>query len=254
MRVRLTELHRTLRDAGQPGHHHLRHARPGRGHDHGRAHLRAEGRRDPAGRHPTTLYERPANAFVAGFIGSPEMNLLPARLWTRSACSWASVQLPLPAPRTPPPGLPASAAASACGPSTWACCRATQATAWRCRRTLRFTEHMGNEVFVHLTLGGAAADRPRAAESSQALHGPRAAPRSPAPADGAGALVRMPTMAARCGPDRGRSACVALPALPWRAAAVQPRDALRFVVGRRGRHEATLKAVAAFERATPACA
>ena len=28
---------------------------------------------------PTELYERPANSFVAGFIGSPRMNLLPAR-------------------------------------------------------------------------------------------------------------------------------------------------------------------------------
>jgi oligogalacturonide transport system ATP-binding protein len=29
---------------------------------------------------PVTLYERPENAFVAGFIGTPEMNLVPARL------------------------------------------------------------------------------------------------------------------------------------------------------------------------------
>ena len=29
---------------------------------------------------PTTLYERPANAFVAGFIGMPEMNLVRAVL------------------------------------------------------------------------------------------------------------------------------------------------------------------------------
>ncbi|NAZ18178.1 sugar ABC transporter ATP-binding protein, partial [Glutamicibacter soli] len=29
---------------------------------------------------PVTLYERPANAFVAGFIGMPEMNLAPAVL------------------------------------------------------------------------------------------------------------------------------------------------------------------------------
>jgi multiple sugar transport system ATP-binding protein len=29
---------------------------------------------------PQVLYERPANLFVAGFIGSPAMNLLPARV------------------------------------------------------------------------------------------------------------------------------------------------------------------------------
>ena len=36
-------------------------------------------RRAPAGRRPQTLYERPANLFVAGFIGSPAMNLVEAR-------------------------------------------------------------------------------------------------------------------------------------------------------------------------------
>jgi len=30
---------------------------------------------------PTALYERPANTFVAGFIGSPRMNLMPAQDW-----------------------------------------------------------------------------------------------------------------------------------------------------------------------------
>ncbi|MDJ1159974.1 sn-glycerol-3-phosphate ABC transporter ATP-binding protein UgpC [Chelatococcus sp. SYSU_G07232] len=30
---------------------------------------------------PLDLYDRPANAFVAGFIGSPAMNFLPARVW-----------------------------------------------------------------------------------------------------------------------------------------------------------------------------
>jgi multiple sugar transport system ATP-binding protein len=34
-----------------------------------------QGRRAPAGRHPARLYDRPKNLFVAGFIGSPAMNL-----------------------------------------------------------------------------------------------------------------------------------------------------------------------------------
>ena len=37
---------------------------------------------------PIELYERPANAFVAGFIGSPRMNLLPAE--DLLACASAS--------------------------------------------------------------------------------------------------------------------------------------------------------------------
>jgi multiple sugar transport system ATP-binding protein len=40
--------------------------------------LRA-GRLEQAGP-PLSLYDRPANAFVAGFIGSPAMNLIPAEL------------------------------------------------------------------------------------------------------------------------------------------------------------------------------
>jgi ABC-type sugar transport system ATPase subunit len=36
---------------------------------------------------PGNLYHKPANLFVAGFIGSPAMNLLPARLFTsNNAC------------------------------------------------------------------------------------------------------------------------------------------------------------------------
>src|SRR5690606_1739095 len=34
---------------------------------------------------PTELYDRPANAFVAGFIGSPAMNLLSARITDEGA-------------------------------------------------------------------------------------------------------------------------------------------------------------------------
>ena len=56
--------------------HGLRHPRPGRGHDHGaedRGPERAAGSSRSA--RPLDLFERPANLFVAGFIGSPRMNL-----------------------------------------------------------------------------------------------------------------------------------------------------------------------------------
>ena len=51
-----------------------------RGHDHGRPGGRHAQGRAPAGRHPQTLYEHPVNLFVAGFIGSPAMNLVEASL------------------------------------------------------------------------------------------------------------------------------------------------------------------------------
>ncbi len=35
---------------------------------------------------PKALYERPVNAFVAGFIGSPAMNMLPARIESGTLC------------------------------------------------------------------------------------------------------------------------------------------------------------------------
>jgi multiple sugar transport system ATP-binding protein len=46
---------------------------------------------------PRHLYDRPANAFVAGFMGSPSMNLRPAPLVDGGA-SIGGVTLPLPAP------------------------------------------------------------------------------------------------------------------------------------------------------------
>jgi ABC-type sugar transport system ATPase subunit len=42
---------------------------------------------------PLDLYERPANLFVAGFIGSPKMNLIPAQL-TRSASGRVQLNWP----------------------------------------------------------------------------------------------------------------------------------------------------------------
>jgi multiple sugar transport system ATP-binding protein len=44
---------------------------------------------------PRVLYERPANTFVAGFIGSPSMNLLEVPLKGKG-CSFCGVQVPLP--------------------------------------------------------------------------------------------------------------------------------------------------------------
>ena len=74
MRTSLQELHARLGDDD-----HLRHARPGRGDD-ARAPRRGDARRPhPAGRRAAAAVRRPANLFVAAFIGSPAMNLVRAR-------------------------------------------------------------------------------------------------------------------------------------------------------------------------------
>jgi len=46
---------------------------------------------------PLDLYRQPANAFVAGFIGSPEINLIPARIQAGKAVAAGGLSLPLPA-------------------------------------------------------------------------------------------------------------------------------------------------------------
>ena len=55
---------------------------------------------------PLELYERPVNAFVAGFIGSPAMNFLPGRVVRQDGLAFAprggAKPLPLPAGWTPP--------------------------------------------------------------------------------------------------------------------------------------------------------
>ena len=45
---------------------------------------------------PRALYERPANTFVAGFIGSPSMNLIEVPL-NGAGCTFCGVDVPLPA-------------------------------------------------------------------------------------------------------------------------------------------------------------
>ena len=57
-----------------------RHPRSGRGHDHGRADLHHERRADRSGGRADGVYRNPADTFVAGFLASPPMNLLVARI------------------------------------------------------------------------------------------------------------------------------------------------------------------------------
>jgi multiple sugar transport system ATP-binding protein len=52
---------------------------------------------------PRELYEHPANTFVAGFIGSPSMNLLEVPV-NGKGCSFCGIDVPLPSSRPTPNG------------------------------------------------------------------------------------------------------------------------------------------------------
>jgi multiple sugar transport system ATP-binding protein len=112
---------------------------------------------------PKVLYDRPANAFVAGFIGSPAMNLFPARLaGSEGAVSVEFGDAVLPLPRgllARRPGLaqyagrgvlvgirPEDIEDAALVPSA-------NGTSLPVRVTL--AEALGAEVIAHFSLGGA---------------------------------------------------------------------------------------------------
>ncbi len=64
-------------------HHRLRHPRPDRGDDAVHPHRRDEQGLRPAARHPQGNLRHPANVFVATFMGSPAMNIVPAKVVIR---------------------------------------------------------------------------------------------------------------------------------------------------------------------------
>ncbi|MFC7458889.1 ABC transporter ATP-binding protein [Hydrogenophaga defluvii] len=156
MRVRLTELHRTLREAGRPStviyvtHDQTEAMTMGE-----RICVLKEGTIQQVDR-PTTLYERPANAFVASFIGSPEMNIRPAKVSAAGAglgIELGGATLPLPADRE-------AKLRSLVGQPIRFGIRPEHVTAGaeqdgvhRVEGRLRFMEHMGSEVFVHFDIG-----------------------------------------------------------------------------------------------------
>ena len=79
------DAHRDQGAAPAPAHHlDLRDARPDRGHDDGRPDRRHARRpRSSRSARRSQLYDRPANRFVAGFIGSPAMNFIEGTLARR---------------------------------------------------------------------------------------------------------------------------------------------------------------------------
>jgi oligogalacturonide transport system ATP-binding protein len=156
MRVRITELHRTLREQGRPAttvyvtHDQTEAMTMGE-----RICVLKEGVIQQVDT-PVALYQRPANAFVAGFIGSPEMNIVDAEL--AAAGDGYSVRLAghvLPLPRGRAPSAPRAPGPVRFGlrPEHVGLASHGAADAHAVPATLRFAEHMGNEVFVHADIG-----------------------------------------------------------------------------------------------------
>ncbi|WP_343641700.1 sn-glycerol-3-phosphate ABC transporter ATP-binding protein UgpC [Roseateles sp.] len=178
MRVRLTELHRTLRESQQPAttiyvtHDQVEAMTMGE-----RICVLKDGVIQQVDT-PTALYDRPANAFVAGFIGSPEMNLLAARLLatdTGLAIELGGARLPLPADKaaglTALPRLADGALTFGLRPEHIGLAARAQGDSVPVQARLRFTEHMGSEVYLHAELGPLPLTARVPAEQAAALEG-----------------------------------------------------------------------------------
>ena len=151
MRVRITELHRTLREQGRPAtvvyvtHDQTEAMTMGE-----RICVLKDGVIQQVDT-PVALYQRPANAFVAGFIGSPEMNIVDAEL-VASAIRVGGRELALPAARLPRGRQ--GAVKFGLRPEHIALVPFAGPAGVAAPAALRFAEHMGNEVFVHAEIGG----------------------------------------------------------------------------------------------------
>ncbi|PZP34524.1 MAG: sugar ABC transporter ATP-binding protein [Roseateles depolymerans] len=164
MRVRLTELHRSLREAGQPATTIYV--------THDQTEAMTMGERIcvlKAGviqqvDTPTALYDRPANAFVASFIGSPEMNIAPARQ-QGGEVELGGARLALPAGRFGT--LPEGDVQFGLRPEHIT--RSARPGSVAVEATLKFCEHMGSEVYAYLDLGGVALTARVGAEEGAAL-------------------------------------------------------------------------------------
>ncbi len=112
---------------------------------------------------PRELYARPSNRFVAGFIGSPPMNLLPAHLGTpadgRPAVDLAGQRVAL------PDALAAAAREAPEGPLTLGirpeALRLAPPRSGALRARVEHLEFLGHEVLAHLALDAGAEEAAR---------------------------------------------------------------------------------------------
>jgi len=158
MRVRLTELHRTLRESGRPStvvyvtHDQVEAMTMGE-----RICVLKDGTIQQVDL-PTVLYERPANVFVAGFIGSPEMNIREATVRAQGAglvLMLGDVALPVPTVREAQlrPFLD-RVVKLGLRPEHITTGAPKDVPITPVEGVLRLIEHMGSEVFVHFDVAG----------------------------------------------------------------------------------------------------
>ncbi|UXH77531.1 ABC transporter ATP-binding protein [Roseateles amylovorans] len=178
MRVRLTELHRTLRDGQQPAttiyvtHDQVEAMTMGE-----RICVLKEGVIQQVDT-PTALYDRPANSFVASFIGSPEMNLLEARVQATDsglALRVGGARLSLPAEKAGPLAtaqtLVDGALQFGLRPEHIGVHPRPQGDTQPVATRLRFAEHMGSELYLHVEIGDARLTARIPAEHAGVLQG-----------------------------------------------------------------------------------
>lgn len=174
MRVRLTELHRTLRESGQPAtvvyvtHDQVEAMTMGE-----RICVLKDGVIQQVDT-PTALYDHPANAFVASFIGSPEMNIVSAQLVAdRGALTIQLGGQTLSLPNAKATALNGRVGAVQFGlrPEHISAAVRLQGDSVPVQGVLRFTEHMGSEVFVHFNVGELALSARVPADQLQGLDG-----------------------------------------------------------------------------------
>ncbi len=178
MRVRLTELHRTLRDSQQPAttiyvtHDQVEAMTMGE-----RICVLKEGVIQQVDT-PTALYDRPANSFVASFIGSPEMNLLDARLQATDnglSVLVGGARLALPADKASRLAtvqtLVDGALQLGLRPEHIGVQPRAQGDSQPVATRLRFAEHMGSELYLHVEIGDARLTARIPAEQAGVLQG-----------------------------------------------------------------------------------
>ena len=156
MRVRLTDLHRTLREEGSPAtvvyvtHDQVEAMTMGE-----RICVLKDGVIQQVDT-PTALYDRPANAFVASFIGSPEMNIHPVAIEARQGVAGvmlADQWLALPPEQAASLGPQRASVQLGLRPEHIGIAPRPDGRSVAVPGTIRSLEHMGNEIFAHFSVG-----------------------------------------------------------------------------------------------------
>ena len=157
MRVRITELHKDLKERGVPStviyvtHDQVEAMTMGE-----RICVMKDGHIMQVDK-PTTLYAKPANTFVASFIGSPEMNINDAEILQQAsglAILLGGQTLPLPAEKAEKVrGLVGKKVKFGIRPEHIGSRETMPNAPFSIPGRMRIVEHMGHEVFVYFEIG-----------------------------------------------------------------------------------------------------